>query len=98
MAILTKSSSQVSISSENLTLDDVIAVARDGKRVEWNPAPAFRKHLDQSRETLLRKLDEGEVIYRSQHRLRRKRVLRHPGRRIGASSGEPARISGVRSG
>src|SRR5579864_1538429 len=64
MVTLTGSSAAtVSISTENLTLDDIIAVARGGQKVELSPDAAFRKRIEQSRETLLRKLAAGEAIY-----------------------------------
>jgi len=64
MVTLTGSSAAtVSISTENLTLDDIIAVARGGQKVELSPDAGFRKRIEQSRETLLRKLAAGEAIY-----------------------------------
>ena len=63
MTALTEQATAVVISAGNLTLDDVIAVARGERAVALDPDPEFRRHIEQSRETLWRKLNEGEVIY-----------------------------------
>jgi len=63
MTTLTDNETAVAISAETLTLDDIIAVARDGRKVELDPAPAFRQRIERGRETLMRKLAAGEVIY-----------------------------------
>jgi phenylalanine ammonia-lyase len=63
MATLSSTRTGVSISSADLTLADIIAVARHYQPVELSPDPDFRRRIERGRETLLRKLAGGEVIY-----------------------------------
>ena len=63
MATLTPAISAVSLSPEDLTLDEIIAVARHGRPVALSPDPAFRNRIEEGRRTLERKLAGGEVIY-----------------------------------
>src|SRR5579863_3797187 len=63
MTALTRSPTAVSISHEDLTLNEVMAIARHRRVVELSPDAAFRKRIEQSRDTLLRKLADGEAIY-----------------------------------
>ena len=53
----------IPMSSEPLDLDTILRVARGGVAVELSRDPEFRRRLELSRETLMRKLQEGEVIY-----------------------------------
>ena len=63
MATLTTPSSAVCLSNQDLTLEEIVAVARGGRAVELSPDPAFRRHIEESRLTLERKLAQGEVVY-----------------------------------
>ena len=63
MATLTPATSAVSLSPEDLTLDQIIAVARHCRPVALSPDPAFRNRIEEGRRTLERKLASGEVIY-----------------------------------
>ena len=63
MALITGSSSEVSISLENLTFDQIISVACLGETVTLSQDHAFREMLQCSRRVLDRKLSEGEIIY-----------------------------------
>jgi phenylalanine ammonia-lyase len=63
MGTVTAAAAGIQISSESLTLDDIIAVSRHGKTVELSADPEFRRHILASRETLERKLAQGEVVY-----------------------------------
>ena len=63
MATLTSSPAAISISTENLTLDEIVAVARGGQKVGLSRDAEFRRRIELGRETLTRKLAEGEAIY-----------------------------------
>lgn len=63
MALMSGSSSAVSISLENLTLDQIIAVACHGEAVALSGDPAFRQKLENGRSALERRLAEGEIVY-----------------------------------
>ena len=63
MATLVAPSSAVSISPDQLSLDDIIAVARHGHAVALSDDADFRRQISRGREALERKLAEGEVVY-----------------------------------
>src|SRR5579864_241487 len=63
MATLSSSPAAVCISPEDLSLPEIIAVARAGQPVELSADAEFRQHIRRGRETLERKLAQGEVIY-----------------------------------
>src|SRR5579864_4287222 len=63
MATLSSSPAAVCISPEDLSLPEIIAVARAGQPVELSTDEEFRRRIERGRETLERKLAEGEVIY-----------------------------------
>ena len=63
MAALTSASSAVSLSPKDLSLDDIVAVARRFRPVLLSADRDFRDRIEQGRRTLERKLGEGEVIY-----------------------------------
>ena len=63
MATLVTPSSAVSISQQQLSLDDIIAVARHGQAVALSDDTDFRRRISRGREALERKLAEGEVVY-----------------------------------
>lgn len=63
MALLTSSSSRVSLSLENLTFDQIISVACRGEKVSLSGDPGFREKLQSGRQTLERKLAAGEIVY-----------------------------------
>ena len=63
MATLIGSSVALSISPEHLTLKDIIAVARGGQQVALSADPEFRARIERSREALVRKLHQNEVVY-----------------------------------
>jgi phenylalanine ammonia-lyase len=54
---------QLVLSERDLTLNDIISVARQGQEVALSDEPAFRRAIERGRETLERKLAAGEVIY-----------------------------------
>ncbi|MBI3666808.1 MAG: aromatic amino acid lyase, partial [Acidobacteria bacterium] len=53
----------VRISPQPLTLEDIIAVARRGQRVELSDDEAFRRRIERGPEIIRRTLDRGEMIY-----------------------------------
>ena len=53
----------VTLSSRDLSLDQIMVVARDGERVTFSSDPLVTRLIEQSRETLEKKLAEGELIY-----------------------------------
>jgi phenylalanine ammonia-lyase len=53
----------VVLSEQDLTLEQIIAVACREERVALSGDPAFLRSIERGRETLERKLAEGEVIY-----------------------------------
>jgi phenylalanine ammonia-lyase len=61
--IILNSATPVSISAENVTLSQIINVARHRQRVKLSADPEFRRRIEQSRQSLERKLARGEVIY-----------------------------------
>lgn len=63
MATILSTLPTVSISPRELTLSDIVAVARGRQTVELSPDPDFRRRIEQGRQTLERKLASGEVIY-----------------------------------
>lgn len=63
MATLTGIPTNVSISPQDLSLSDIIAVARHGGLVQLSSDPDFLRNIRRGRETLERKLAAGEVIY-----------------------------------
>ncbi len=63
MALVTGSASQVCISLENLTFDQIISVAFLGESVSLSADPGFGEKLMNGRRALERKLDEGEIVY-----------------------------------
>ena len=63
MATLTGSSSAVCISLENITLDQIVSVARRGETVQLSGDPGFREMLLRGRQVLDRKLAQGEIVY-----------------------------------
>jgi phenylalanine ammonia-lyase len=63
MATATGSLTHLSISLKDLTLEDIIAVARRRQPVGLSTDPEFRLWIERGRQTLERKLSEGEVIY-----------------------------------
>ena len=63
MATLVTPSSAVSISPLQLSLDEIIAVARNGQAVALSDDADFRRKIGRGREALERKLAEGEVVY-----------------------------------
>jgi phenylalanine ammonia-lyase len=63
VATLTTPSSAVCLSHENLTLEEIIAVARHGRPVVLSQDATFRNHIEEGRRTLERKLAQGEVVY-----------------------------------
>ena len=63
MATLVTPSSAVSISAHQLSLDEIIAVARHGQEVALSDDSDFRRQITRGREALEHKLAEGEVVY-----------------------------------
>src|SRR5579862_4939875 len=63
MALLTRPSSRVSISLENLSFNQIISVACQGEKVSLSGDPGFREKLNSGRQTLERKLAQGEIVY-----------------------------------
>src|SRR5690349_12588919 len=64
MATLTTGSrTAVVISTEDLTLDKIISVTRRGVAVALSDDPSFRAMLQRGRDTLERKLKQGEIVY-----------------------------------
>jgi phenylalanine ammonia-lyase len=63
MATLTNSPAAIYISPNELSLTDIVAVARHRQPVELDPDPQFRRVIERGRETLERKLAGGEVVY-----------------------------------
>jgi phenylalanine ammonia-lyase len=63
MGTLTTPTSAVTISLQALSLEEIIAVARHFQRVELSGEEEFRRHIARGRETLDRKIAQGEVIY-----------------------------------
>src|SRR6266568_11379 len=63
MGTLTTSSSGISISQRELTFSDIISVARGREAVALSADEDFRRRIERGRETLERKLAQGEVIY-----------------------------------
>jgi len=63
MATLTTPSTAICISQEQLSLDDIIAVARRGRPVALSTDEEFQRRISRSREALARKLEAGEVVY-----------------------------------
>ena len=63
MATLITPSSAVCISPTNLSLDEIISVARHGQSVALSTDEEFRRRIGRSREALERKLAGGEVVY-----------------------------------
>jgi phenylalanine ammonia-lyase len=63
MSTILGSATLISISSENLALDQIIQVARHRQPVRLSAEPDFRRRIEQGRQTLERKLAQGEVIY-----------------------------------
>jgi phenylalanine ammonia-lyase len=63
MATVTSSSATVRLSLDELSLRDILAVARYRQAVSLSADPAFRRRIEKGRETLERKLALGEVVY-----------------------------------
>src|SRR5579864_5479462 len=63
MATLFSTLPTVSISPNELSLSDIVAVARGRQTVELSGDADFRRRIEQGRATLERKLASGEVIY-----------------------------------
>src|SRR5260370_28681212 len=63
MATLTRSTPGISISFENLTLDQIISVVRRGEKVALCSDAGFREKLQRSRQVLESKLAQGEIVY-----------------------------------
>jgi phenylalanine ammonia-lyase len=53
----------VTLSSQDLSLDEIMLVARGGQRVTLSSDPLVTRMIERSRETLERKLAQGELIY-----------------------------------
>ncbi len=56
-------STGVRISTQALTLEQIVAVARDGQRVELDEDPALRGRLERGHQAVARALERGEIIY-----------------------------------
>jgi phenylalanine ammonia-lyase len=56
-------STSLQISREALTLEQILAVARDHQRVELCDEPAFRSHLERGAARLREALDRGDIVY-----------------------------------
>ena len=54
---------KIEISGEQLTIEQVVAVARKGSRVELSRDPDVRQRISASRRLLEERLDRGEIIY-----------------------------------
>ena len=63
MATVLSTLPAVSISPNELSLTDIVAVARGRQAVELSADADFRRRIEQGRQTLERKLASGEVIY-----------------------------------
>jgi len=63
MSSLTSPQVEFTIYPEDLRLDDIISVARDGRPVSLSADETFRAKIRRGRETLEQKLKAGEVIY-----------------------------------
>ena len=63
MATLIIPTSVICISEEQLSLPEIVAVARHGQRVVLSSDDGFRRRIERSREALERKLAAGEVVY-----------------------------------
>src|SRR5579871_4128934 len=63
MATLSGTRPGICVSSQELSLSEIIAVARDRRAVTLSDDPEFRRNIERGRETLERKLAAGEVIY-----------------------------------
>jgi histidine ammonia-lyase len=53
----------VTLSSQDLSLDQIMAVARAGERVTFSSDPLVISSIERGRETLEQKLAQGELIY-----------------------------------
>src|SRR5712692_7381132 len=56
-------STQVEVSTESLTLDNIVAVARHGQHARLAQDDTFRRHIDRGPEAIRRLLARGELIY-----------------------------------
>ncbi|MFB3825831.1 MAG: histidine ammonia-lyase [Bryobacteraceae bacterium] len=63
MAALSIPHTAVQVSLDELTLEEIVAVARHRVPVVLSADPDFRRHIARGRETLERKLRNGEVVY-----------------------------------
>src|SRR5215467_10660638 len=63
MATLSSSGTGTYISSRDLSFEDIMNVARRRQPVELSTDEDFRRQIQRGRETLERKLANGEVIY-----------------------------------
>lgn len=63
MATLTTPSTAILISPDNLSLPEIISVARHGQTVALSPDKDFREKIARGRTALERKLAQGEVVY-----------------------------------
>jgi phenylalanine ammonia-lyase len=63
MAATMVPSTSLVLSQNDLSLNDIVAVARHGERVALSPNPDFRSLIERGRRTLEKKLAAGEVIY-----------------------------------
>ncbi|HZT31619.1 MAG TPA: aromatic amino acid ammonia-lyase [Bryobacteraceae bacterium] len=63
MATVTASSTAIQLSLHSLTLEDIIAISRHYRHVELSAEEEFRRNIARGRETLERKLTQGEVVY-----------------------------------
>lgn len=63
MATISTPTSAVCISQNQLSLDEIMAVARHGQHVALSADQVFRRRIGRSREALERKLAAGEVVY-----------------------------------
>src|SRR5689334_5431664 len=63
MGTLTASRPEICISPQELSLSDIVAVARGRRAVRLSDDENFRRTIERGRETLERKLASGEVIY-----------------------------------
>jgi phenylalanine ammonia-lyase len=63
MATFTAATSIVQISEASLSFEEILAVARSGKKVELSSDPGFLRSLERGPTMLRSKLDAGEVVY-----------------------------------
>jgi phenylalanine ammonia-lyase len=63
MATLSTFAAAYTVSTENLRLEDILAIARDHRPVALSTEPKFRASLRRGQEVLQKKLQDGEVIY-----------------------------------